>query len=63
MQARSEDFDPDIFVDGLKKTPFLCNSDKYSFILNLKYPSRGAKKDAFHRLFNGDGRDAGNVGG
>jgi tetratricopeptide (TPR) repeat protein len=35
--ARSDEFDPDIFVDGLKKTPFLCNSDKYSFILNLKY--------------------------
>ncbi|MDX2432312.1 MAG: tetratricopeptide repeat protein [Bacteroides sp.] len=35
--GRSEDFDPDVFVDGLKKTPFLCNSDKYSFILNLKF--------------------------
>ena len=35
--SRSDDFDPDIFVDGLRKTPFLCNSDKYSFILNLKY--------------------------
>ncbi len=35
--SRSENFDPDIFVDGLKKTPFLCNSDKYSFIFNLRY--------------------------
>ena len=35
--GQTEDFDPDIFVEGLIKTPFLCNSDKYSFILNLKY--------------------------
>jgi len=35
--ARSEQFDPDIFVEGLKKTPFLCNSDKYSFIFNIRY--------------------------
>jgi tetratricopeptide (TPR) repeat protein len=35
--SRSENFDPDLFVDGLKKTPFLCNSDKYSFIFNLRY--------------------------
>jgi len=42
--ARSESFDPDIFVDGLKKTPFLCNSDKYSFIFNLKYLPGEQKK-------------------
>lgn len=35
--TKSENFDPDIFVDGLKKTPFLCNSDKYSFIFNLRF--------------------------
>jgi len=35
--SRNDQFDPDIFVDGLKKTPFLCNSDKYSFIFNLRY--------------------------
>jgi tetratricopeptide (TPR) repeat protein len=35
--TRNDQFDPDIFVDGLKKTPFLCNSDKYSFIFNLRY--------------------------
>jgi tetratricopeptide (TPR) repeat protein len=42
--SRSEDFDPDIFVDGLKKTPFLCNSDKYSFIFNLRYLPEAQKK-------------------
>jgi len=42
--SRSEDFDPDIFVDGLKKMPFLCNSDKYSFIFNLRYLPEEQKK-------------------
>lgn len=41
---RSDLFDPDIFIDGLKKTPFLCNSDKYSFIFNLKYLPEEQKK-------------------
>ena len=41
---RSEVFDPEIFVDGLKRTPFLCNSDKYSFIFNLKYLPDEQKK-------------------
>ena len=40
----SEQFDPDIFVDGLQKTPFLCNSDKYSFIFNLKFLPEEQKK-------------------
>jgi len=31
------DFDPNLFVEGLKRNPFLCNSDKYSFIFNIRY--------------------------
>jgi tetratricopeptide (TPR) repeat protein len=42
--ARSDHFDPDLFVDGLKKTPFLCNSDKYSFIFNLRFLPEEQKK-------------------
>jgi tetratricopeptide (TPR) repeat protein len=42
--SQTETFDPDIFVDGLKKTPFLCNSDKYSFIFNLRYLPEEQKK-------------------
>ena len=34
---KSDIFDPEIFVDGLRQTPFLCNSDKYSFIFNIRY--------------------------
>ena len=42
--SRTDTFDPDIFVDGLKKTPFLCNSDKYSFIFNLRFLPEEQKK-------------------
>lgn len=43
-QASSDVFDPEIFVEGLKKTPFLCNSDKYSFIFNIRYLPDDQKK-------------------
>jgi tetratricopeptide (TPR) repeat protein len=42
--SRSEVFDPELFIEGLKKTPFLCNSDKYSFIFNLRYLPEAQKK-------------------
>jgi len=42
--SRTDVFDPDIFVDGLIKTPFLCNSDKYSFIFNIRYLPDDQKK-------------------
>lgn len=42
--SRTDTFDPDLFVDGLRKTPFLCNSDKYSFIFNLRYLPEEQKK-------------------
>ncbi|HDR67858.1 MAG TPA: hypothetical protein ENN61_02280, partial [Bacteroidaceae bacterium] len=31
-ETSSDKFDPEVIIDGLIKTPFLCNSDKYSFI-------------------------------
>ena len=40
----SESFNPELFISGLKKMPFLCNSDKYSFIFNLKYLPDDQKK-------------------
>lgn len=42
--TKSDGFDPEIFVDGLMKTPFLCNSDKYSFIFNLRFLPEDQKK-------------------
>jgi len=43
-EAESPDFDAPLFVEGLKRNPFLCNSDKYSFILNVKYLPDDQKK-------------------
>lgn len=40
----SENFNPELFIDGLKKMPFLCNSDKYSFIFNIKFLPEEQKK-------------------
>jgi tetratricopeptide (TPR) repeat protein len=43
-QQESESFNPSLFISGLKKMPFLCNSDKYSFIFNLKFLPNEQKK-------------------
>jgi len=40
----SDSFNPSLFISGLKKMPFLCNSDKYSFIFNLKFLPNEQKK-------------------
>lgn len=32
-----EGFDSNAFLEGLERTSFLCNSDKYSFCLNVKH--------------------------
>ncbi len=46
-----EDFDSDTFLEGLERTGFLCNSDKYSFCLNVKHmPSM--QKSMMVELFN-----------
>ncbi len=39
-----EDFDTNTFIEGLEKSTVLCNSDKYSFILNIQHmPSEQRK--------------------
>ncbi|MCK4921694.1 MAG: tetratricopeptide repeat protein [Bacteroidales bacterium] len=46
-----EGFDSSSFLEGLEKTRFLCNSDKYSFCLNVKHmPS--IQKSMMVELFN-----------
>jgi hypothetical protein len=40
----SDNFNPELFINGLKKMPFLCNSDKYSFIFNIKFLPDEQKK-------------------
>ncbi len=36
LEQEEPEFNRDTFIDGLFRTAFLCNSDKYSFILNVK---------------------------
>ena len=43
-KMETDDFKPDLFISGLKKMPFLCNSDKYSFIFNVKFLPDDQKK-------------------
>lgn len=43
-EQESEGFDPEMFITGLRKMPFLCNSDKYSFIFNVRYLPDDQKK-------------------
>lgn len=46
-----EGFDSSSFLQGLERTSFLCNSDKYSFCLNVKHmPSM--QKSMMVELFN-----------
>jgi tetratricopeptide (TPR) repeat protein len=46
-----ENLDVNLFAEGLEKTSFMCNSDKYSFCLNVKHlPS--PQKSMMTELFN-----------
>jgi tetratricopeptide (TPR) repeat protein len=37
IQEKEKEFDTAKFVEGIERSAFLCNSDKYSFCLNIKY--------------------------
>ncbi len=51
LETIKEGFDTKQFIDGLEQSSFLCNSDKYSFCLNVKHlPS--AQKSMMTELFN-----------
>ncbi len=43
-EQETEGFNPEMFIAGLKKMPFLCNSDKYSFIFNVRFLPEDQKK-------------------
>ncbi len=46
-------FNKDLFIEGLEKSAFLCNSDKYSFILNVKYMP-DVQKSMMLEMFNAE---------
>ena len=46
-------FDKDTFIEGLEKSAFLCNSDKYSFILNVRFMP-DVQKTMMLEMFNAE---------
>ena len=48
---QDKDFDVDMFTEGLERSSFLCNSDKYSFCLNVKHMP-AMQKSMMMELFN-----------
>jgi len=51
MKAEKKSFDSELFINGLAKSSFLCNSDKYSFCLNIKHMP-AIQKSMMMELFN-----------
>ncbi|NJO92345.1 MAG: tetratricopeptide repeat protein, partial [Chloroflexia bacterium] len=48
-----EGFNSDLFVEGLERSAFLCNSDKYSFIMNIRYMP-DIQKNMMLEMFNAE---------
>ncbi len=46
-------FDTDKFIEGLEKSAFLCNSDKYSFVLNVRFMP-DVQKTMMLEMFNAE---------
>jgi tetratricopeptide (TPR) repeat protein len=53
LSTEETTFDKDLFIEGLFQTSFLCNSDKYSFILNVKHMPQ-VQKTMMLELFNAE---------
>ena len=51
LKIDDKKFDVNQFVEGLERSSFLCNSDKYSFCLNVKYMP-ALQKSMMMELFN-----------
>jgi len=51
LEDQREEFDVSLFVEGLERSTVLCNSDKYSFCLNIRHmPS--LQKSMMMEMFN-----------
>jgi len=53
FEFEKEGFDSNLFAEGLEKSAFLCNSDKYSFILNVKLMPE-VQKNMMLEMFNAE---------
>lgn len=50
FETEDEDFDADLFTEGLQNSGYICNSDKYSFCLNIEMMPK-AQKSMILNLF------------
>ncbi len=48
-----EGFNTDLFIEGLERSAFLCNSDKYSFIMNVRHMPE-MQKNMMLEMFNAE---------
>ncbi len=53
LKHEKEPFDPDTFLDGLSQSFFMCNSDKYSFCLNITHMPE-IQKNMLLEMFNAE---------
>ena len=53
FEFEKEGFNSDLFAEGLEKAAFLCNSDKYSFIININIMP-GEQKNIMLEMFNAE---------
>jgi len=53
FKFEKEGFNTDLFIEGLEKSAFLCNSDKYSFILNVRFMP-DVQKNMMLEMFNAE---------
>ena len=51
LSDQEGDFDVEMFTEGLERSSFLCNSDKYSFCLNVRHMP-AMQKSMMMELFN-----------
>ncbi|MFN8258900.1 MAG: tetratricopeptide repeat protein [Bacteroidales bacterium] len=53
FRFEKEGFNSELFIEGLEKSAFLCNSDKYSFIMNVRYMP-DVQKNMMLEMFNAE---------
>ena len=53
FKYEKEGFNSSLFIEGLEKSAFLCNSDKYSFIMNLRFMP-DMQKNMMLEMFNAE---------
>jgi tetratricopeptide (TPR) repeat protein len=51
ISEESAEFNTEQFISGIERSAFLCNSDKYSFCLNIKYMPQ-LQKSMMMEMFN-----------